>query len=87
MKEDFINFMNQKALLYIGYNTQYSIKFNENEKINDFVFRIKSLRTNIKDENCRIEITYNYQNFILDKENLMETFIYSKNSNSNVLIK
>ena len=87
MKEDFINFMNQKALLYIEYNTQYSFKFNENEKINDFVFRIKSLRTNIKDENCRIEITYNYQNFILDKENHMETFIYSKNSESKILIK
>ena len=87
MKEDFINFMNQKSLLYIEYNTQYSFKFNENEKINDFVFRIKPLRTNIQDEDCKIEITYNNQNFILDKENPMQTFIYSKNSDANTLIK
>ena len=87
LKEDVINFMNQKALLYIEYNTQYSFKFNDNERVNDFDFRIKPLRTNIEDKNCKIEITQNNQNFILDKDNLMQTFIYSKNSDSNILIK
>ena len=47
MKEDIINFMNQKSLIYIEYNTQYTLKFNEQEKENEFDFRIKILRTNI----------------------------------------
>ena len=87
MKEDLINFMDQKSLLYIEYNTQYSFKFNDTEKENDFIFRIKPLRTNIQDEDCKIEITYNNQNFILDKENPMQIFNYTKNSDANILIK
>ena len=87
MKEDYINFMNQKSLLYIEYNTQYSFKFNDKEKENDFNFRIKLLRTNILNEEYKIEITYNNQNFVLDKENLIQAFQYSKNTDSNILVR
>lgn len=69
MKEDFINFMNQKSLLYIEYNIQYSLKFNNKEKENYFIFRIRPIRTNIQDEDYKIEIIYNNQNCVLDKEN------------------
>ena len=73
MKEDFINFMNQKSLLYIEYNIQYSLKFNNKEKENYFIFRIRPIRTNIQDEDYKIEIIYKilsstigyfYQDFI-----------------------
>ena len=88
-KEDTINFLDQKSLIYIEYNTQYSLKFNSQENQNEFNFRIKILRTNIniKEEDYKIEITYNNQNLNLDKENCAQIFKHEKNSESNILIK
>ena len=88
-KEDTINFLDQKALINIEYNVQYSLKFNSQENQNEFNFRIKILRTNIniKEEDYKIEITYNNQNLNLDKENCAQNFKHEKNSESNILIK
>ena len=89
LKEDVINFLDQKALINIEYNVQYSLKFNSQENQNEFNFRIKILRTNIniKEEDYKIEITYNNQNLNLDKENCAQNFKHEKNSESNILIK
>ena len=87
LKEDFINFIDQKALIYIEYNTQYSLKFNTQEMENEFDFRIKILRTNVKEEDYKIQITYDNQDLNLDKENCVEILKHTKNSESNILIK
>ena len=87
LKEDFINFMNQKALIYIEYNTQYSLKFNAQEKENEFNFRIKILRTNVKEEDYKIDITYENEIINLDKENNYQILKHAKNSESNIVLK
>ena len=87
MKEDIINFMNQKSLIYIEYNTQYTLKFNEQEKENEFDFRIKILRTNIQEEDYKIDISYNNQNLNLDQAHNEQFFKHSKGIDSEILIK
>ena len=86
-KEDIINFMNQKSLIYIEYNTQYTLKFNEQEKENEFDFRIKILRTNIQEEDYKIDISYNNQNLNLDQAHNEQFFKHSKGIDSEILIK
>jgi len=87
MKEDIINFMNQKSLIYIEYNTQYTLKFNEQEKENEFDFRIKILRTNIQEEDYKIDISYNNQNLNLDQAHNEQFFKHSKGIDSEIFNK
>ena len=84
--DDIISFINQKSLIYIEYNNQYNFMFNSEEKNNEFEFRIKVLRTNIKG-NYKIDITYESQAQSLENEKDFQVFKHTKNSNSNVTIK
>ena len=81
-----ISFINQKSLIYIEFNKQYSFEFNEEDKNNEFSFRIKVLRTNIN-ANYRIEIIYDVLTLFLEKDKTKQKFKHSKNNNSNLLIK
>ena len=84
--EDTISFINQKSLVYIEYNNQYTFKFDDEEKNDEFDFRIKVSRTNIE-ENYKIDITYESQSASLENEKDTKVFKHSKNSNSNLVIK
>ena len=86
-KEDIITFINQKTLLYIEYNIEYSFQFNEQEKQNEFDFRIKIVRTNIE-EDYKIDISYDNKNSNLDnKENFIQKYKHEKNNDSKLSIK
>ena len=84
--EDTISFINQKSLIYIEYNNQYTFKFNDEVKNDEFDFRIKVSRTNIK-ENYKIDITYDSQSTSLEREKYTKVFKHRKSSNSNLVIK
>ena len=84
--EDTISFINQKSLIYIEYNNQYSLQFNSEEKNNQFEFRIRVLRTNIK-ENYKIDITYGSEAFSLENEKDVQIFKHVKNTDTNLKIK
>ena len=84
--DDIISFINQKSLIYIEYNNQYNFMFNNEEKNNEFEFRIKVLRTNIKG-NFKIDITYESQALSLENEKDFLIFNHTKNSYSNITIK
>ena len=83
---DIISFINQKSLIYIEFNKQYSFEFNEEDISNEFSFRIKVLRTNIKDS-YRIEIIYDVLTLFLEKDRTKQKFKHVKNNNSKLLIK
>ena len=84
--EDTISFINQKSLIYIEYNNQYSLQFNNKEKSNEFEFRIRILRTNIKGK-YKIDITYESSALSLDNDKDNQIFKHKKNSDSNLKIK
>jgi len=84
--EDTISFINQKSLIYIEYSNQYTLKFNDEVKNEEFDFRIKVSRTNIK-ENYKIDITYESQSAFFESEKDFKVFKHTKNSNSNLVIK
>ena len=87
-KEDFITFMNQKALVYVELNSQYTFKFNEKDKEKQFNFRIKIIRSNLKgDEEFKLEINYDNQIFNLNKEDTSQYLTHSQNSDANLIIK
>ena len=85
-EKDIISFINQKSLIYIEFNKQYSFEFNDEEKNNEFDFRIKVLRTNIKGS-YKIEIKYDSQTLSLENEKNMQILKHTKNSNSNLSIQ
>jgi len=73
-------------LVYIEYNNQYIFKFDNEEKNDEFDFKIKVSRTNIE-ENYKIDITYESQSISLEKGKDIKVFKHSKNSYSNLVIK
>ena len=85
-EEDTINFINQKSLIYIEFKKQYSFTFNNEEKSNEFDFRIRILRTNVK-PNYKIEISYGSKTLYLESEKDLQVFTHSKNSMSKLDIK
>ena len=80
--------MDQKALVYVETNSQYTFKFNEKEKEKQFNFRIKIIRCNLKeDEEFKMEISYENQIFNLNKESNTQILTHSQNSDANIIIK
>ena len=84
--EDTLTFINQKSLIHIEYNNQYSFKFDKEEKSKAFDFRIKVLRTNIK-ESYKIDITYESNNLSIENKNDILIFKHLKESDSKLIIK
>ena len=85
--EDIISFINQKSLIYIEYNNQYTLQFSNDDKGEEFEFRIKVLRTNVKD-NYKIDITYESQSLSIENgKDVQQVLKHAKNSNANLVIK
>ena len=75
-----------RNIILIEFNNQYTFKFNTYEKTKEFDFRIKVLRTNIKD-NYKIDMTYGTENLSLENENDIQIFKHAKDSSSKLTIK
>ena len=80
-----INFLNQKSLLYIEYNKAYSFSFSNEEKVQEFDFRIKILGINAN-ESCRIDVIYGNQTLLLQNENENDSKIFKHYKNSNAIL-
>ena len=78
---DTINFLNQKSLLYIEYNKAYSFSFSNEEKVQEFDFKIKILETNVN-ESYKIDIIYGGTPLFLQNENDSIILKHDKNSNA-----
>ena len=83
--EDTISFINQKSLIQIKYNNQYSFDFNSEEKNNDFEFRIRVLRTNVQ-ENYKLHISYGTESLSLENEKDIQIFKHNKYSDTKLKI-
>ena len=85
--QDTISFINQKSLIYIELkNNQYSFIFNNEEKMNEFDFRIRILRTNIK-PSYKIDISYDSKTLSLESNKDFQIFKHKANSISKLDIK
>ena len=84
--EDILTFINQKSLILIEFNNQYTFQFNTDDNTNEFDFRIKVLRTNIKDS-YKIEMTYGTESLSLENENDIQILKHAKDSSSKLTIK
>jgi len=80
---DIINFKNQKALLFIEKNKEYSFHFDEKLKEEQFTFRVRILKKDKgKYNSLNLIIDYNDGSYNVLKENNFIELKHEKNNNS-----